>query len=131
MERQLSKLNDDDQELIINTSYLLDLVSRMEELYKSSKPELKNKLLRFLFSNLQIDNKELYFDLNDPFKTIGGETKKHTKASDVFNLAGDEGFEPPNGGTRTHCLTTWRIPSTNHIISHLSVFNRIIKIPHN
>ena len=26
-------------------------------------------------------------------------------------MAGDEGFEPPNGGTRTHCLTTWRIPN--------------------
>lgn len=24
-------------------------------------------------------------------------------------LAGDEGFEPPNAGTRTRCLTTWRI----------------------
>ena len=28
------------------------------------------------------------------------------------NLAGDEGFEPPNAGTRTQCLTTWRIPNT-------------------
>ena len=28
-----------------------------------------------------------------------------------IKMAGDEGFEPPNGGTRTHCLTTWRIPS--------------------
>ena len=28
----------------------------------------------------------------------------------VFSMAGDEGFEPPNGGTRTRCLTTWRIP---------------------
>lgn len=25
-------------------------------------------------------------------------------------MAGDEGFEPPNAGTRTQCLTTWRIP---------------------
>ncbi len=25
-------------------------------------------------------------------------------------MAGDEGFEPPNAGTRTRCLTTWRIP---------------------
>ncbi len=29
------------------------------------------------------------------------------------NLAGDEGFEPPNAGTRTQCLTTWRIPNVN------------------
>ena len=27
------------------------------------------------------------------------------------NLAGDEGFEPPNDGTRTRCLTAWPIPN--------------------
>ena len=32
-------------------------------------------------------------------------------------MAGDEGFEPPNGGTRTHCLTTWRIPNGLHDFS--------------
>src|ERR1700728_3584923 len=26
-------------------------------------------------------------------------------------LAGEEGFEPPNGGIKTRCLTTWRHPS--------------------
>ena len=25
-------------------------------------------------------------------------------------MAGVEGFEPPNAGTRTQCLTTWRHP---------------------
>ena len=32
-------------------------------------------------------------------------------------MAGDEGFEPPNGGTRTHCLTAWRIPNAIIILS--------------
>ena len=27
-------------------------------------------------------------------------------------LAGAEGFEPSNGGTRTRCLTTWRRSNT-------------------
>src|SRR5215472_4338780 len=27
-------------------------------------------------------------------------------------MAGVEGFEPPNGGIKTRCLTTWRHPST-------------------
>ena len=26
-------------------------------------------------------------------------------------LAGAEGFEPPNGGIKTRCLTTWRRPN--------------------
>ena len=29
----------------------------------------------------------------------------------ISYLAGDEGFEPPNTGTRNQCLTTWRIPN--------------------
>jgi hypothetical protein len=28
-------------------------------------------------------------------------------------LAGVEGFEPPNGGIKTRCLTTWRHPKTS------------------
>jgi hypothetical protein len=28
------------------------------------------------------------------------------------HLAGAEGFEPPNGGIKTRCLTTWRRPTT-------------------
>ncbi len=31
-------------------------------------------------------------------------------------MAGMEGFEPPNAGTRTQCLTTWRHPTTLLII---------------
>ena len=30
---------------------------------------------------------------------------------DSFFLAGGEGFEPPNAGTKTRCLTTWRTPN--------------------
>lgn len=26
-------------------------------------------------------------------------------------MAGDEGLEPPNGGVKVRCLTTWRIPN--------------------
>ena len=33
-------------------------------------------------------------------------------------MAGDEGFEPPNAGTRTQCLTTWRIPNKPPVLYH-------------
>ena len=26
-------------------------------------------------------------------------------------MAGEEGFEPPNAGTKTRCLTTWPLPN--------------------
>ena len=28
-------------------------------------------------------------------------------------MAGEEGFEPSNGGSKGRCLTTWRLPSNN------------------
>lgn len=105
LERQIEGLDDDDEELEINTSYLLDLACRMEDLYKSSKPALKNKLLRFLFSNLQLDNKKLYFELSDPFKIIHTATKKHANAADVSSMAGAEGLEPPTPGFGDLCST--------------------------
>src|SRR6185437_16993318 len=30
-------------------------------------------------------------------------------------MAGVEGFEPPNGGIKTRCLTTWRHPSNSYV----------------
>ena len=38
---------------------------------------------------------------------------------DEIILAGDEGFEPPNAGTRTQCLTTWRIPNNESYYNKL------------
>ena len=42
--------------------------------------------------------------------------KRRTESSSFF-LAGDEGFEPPNAGTRNQCLTTWRIPNRTHNVN--------------
>ena len=38
-----------------------------------------------------------------------------------FNLAGPVGLEPTNDGTKTRCLTTWRRPNINTIISHFKI----------
>ena len=40
-----------------------------------------------------------------------GQIKNRPRGSD-FNLAGMEGLEPPNAGTKNQCLTTWRHPIT-------------------
>ena len=105
LERQIAKLDNDDEDLEINTSYLLDLVCRMEELYKSSKPALKNKLLRFLFSNLQLDDKKLYFQLNDPFKTISTTTKRHDNRATMSSMAGVARLELTTRGFGDRCST--------------------------
>ena len=49
-----------------------------------------------------------------------GELRSPSFSSSEILMAGDEGFEPPNAGTRTRCLTTWRIPSAN-IFYHIFI----------
>ena len=36
-----------------------------------------------------------------------------------FFMAGEEGLEPPNAGTKTRCLTTWPLPNASVIITDL------------
>lgn len=38
------------------------------------------------------------------------QTKSMPPIKSSILLAGEEGFEPPNAGTKTRCLTTWRLP---------------------
>lgn len=33
------------------------------------------------------------------------------RSSQMNRMAGTEGFEPPNAGTKTRCLTTWPRPN--------------------
>src|SRR5271155_5277449 len=40
-------------------------------------------------------------------------------------MAGVEGFEPPNGGIKTRCLTTWRHPSRLHNPSSRHIEHRM------
>ena len=43
----------------------------------------------------------------------------------LIQMAGDEGFEPPNAGTRTQCLTTWRIPNAPPILPQLEKKHKV------
>lgn len=36
-------------------------------------------------------------------------------------MAGEEGFEPPNAGTKTQCLTTWRLPNAGRVERYKNV----------
>ncbi|EKD78690.1 MAG: hypothetical protein ACD_41C00299G0015, partial [uncultured bacterium] len=35
---------------------------------------------------------------------------RSSERSEERRTAGEEGFEPSNGGFRVHCLTTWLLP---------------------
>src|SRR3990167_8928194 len=57
-------------------------------------------------------------------KQRGLEPKIHRNRTQLFGLgkrvykhahvvAGEEGFEPPNGGSKGRCLTTWLLPNAD------------------
>jgi site-specific DNA recombinase len=73
---RLKKLTKDNKSFQITASYLLDLAQRASELFKCSNPELRQKLLDYMISNIELKDKKLSYVLNDPFKTIVEQMKK-------------------------------------------------------
>ncbi len=49
---------------------MLDLSNRAWELFKSSEPEEKNQLLKFILQNLELKGKNLVYELRNPFQGI-------------------------------------------------------------
>lgn len=70
LDEQLVSLTHDDKSFLLTSSYLLEIATKAPQLFKSSKAALKSKLLRFLLSNLVLDNKKLVFNLKTPFDVI-------------------------------------------------------------
>ena len=60
----------------VTTSYLLDLAQRAEQLFQESDPSLRNKLLEYVLTNIELDDKKLSYELRDPFKSIVEAKKK-------------------------------------------------------
>ena len=78
MDQSLMKLTGNDKSFVVTDLLLLNLASRAADLYKSSKPELKNRLLKVLLSNLTIDQKRLHFTVVEPFATFLKINKRST-----------------------------------------------------
>ncbi len=63
LDEQVAKLESEDGSFLVDAAYLLELAKRAADLYKSSRNELKNKLLKTIFSNLKSTNKKVDFSL--------------------------------------------------------------------
>lgn len=70
LERKLVEYTNNDKSFIVTSSYLLQLASRAKEVFESSQPEKKNKILRILLANCQINEKRLQLNLLKPFSTV-------------------------------------------------------------
>lgn len=55
---------------------LLNLASRAHELFRSSRPEQKNQLLRYVFSNLRVDGRNLDYSMRSPFDLLANTAER-------------------------------------------------------
>ena len=81
MNDRLKLLTSDNKNFQVTTSYLLDLAQRAEQLFKESDDGLRQKLLEYVLSNIELKDKRLSYILNDPFKTIVEAKKKALSGS--------------------------------------------------
>lgn len=82
---RLKLLTSDNKDFQVTASYLLDLAQRAEMLFKESDDDLRQKLLEYVLSNIELKDKKLSYILNDPFKTIV-ETKKKSLSAHNSNI---------------------------------------------
>ena len=67
---KLEALTNGNVDFQITASYLLDLAQKASQLFASSKAEQKQAILAFMLSNVTMDNKELSYEVIDPYKSL-------------------------------------------------------------
>lgn len=76
LDEQLMTLTHSNKSFIVTISYLLDLAQRSADLFKNARPELQQKMLKIVLSNMELNDKKLSYIVNDPYKTMIQENKK-------------------------------------------------------
>ena len=79
---RLKLLTSDNKVFQVTASYLLDLSQRAEQLFRESDENLRQKLLEYVLSNIELKDKKLSYILNDPFRTIVEAKKKSLVGSE-------------------------------------------------
>ena len=70
IDSRIKRLSTPNKSIVLNASHLLSIAKNADNLFKSSKPEQKNKILKLSLSNPKIKEKRLYFNLLEPFLTL-------------------------------------------------------------
>ena len=66
LEQRIAELSTDNKEIEITLEYLLDLGSRVNSLYKSSRIDKKRRILNLVFSNFFLNGSNLSYELKRP-----------------------------------------------------------------
>jgi DNA invertase Pin-like site-specific DNA recombinase len=70
LERKLVQITSDDKSFTVDAAYLLKLSRNAGKLFESSKAPLKNRLLKIILSNLEFEDKILFYKRRAPFDVI-------------------------------------------------------------
>ena len=82
---RLKLLTNDNKSFQVTASYLLDLAQRAEQLFKESDESLRQKLLAYLLSNIELNDKKLSYILNSFFREVA-EAKKKSQTGSESNI---------------------------------------------
>ncbi len=85
---RLISLTNSNKSFLVTASYLLDLAQRAATLFENASERLQQKLLNFVLSNIQMGDKKLYFEVNDPYKTFIEMKKSPLSGSESSNWCG-------------------------------------------
>ncbi len=75
LERKLVEFTSNDKSFIVTSEHLLRLASQAKDIFESSQPAKKNKILRTLLANCTLSGKKLNFTLLKPFDKLCTEVK--------------------------------------------------------
>ena len=67
LENQIANFNNNSEQVNISMKHLLEVVSRIYELYASSEIDRKRKILKLVFPNFWLDGRKLSYDIKKPF----------------------------------------------------------------
>ncbi|MBQ8635849.1 hypothetical protein IJ425_06835 [bacterium] len=70
LENKIAQLSTDNKEFEITLEYLLELTSKINFLYESSRIERKRKILNLVFLNFFLNGSSLSYELKKPFDLI-------------------------------------------------------------
>ena len=70
LDRKLIEYTNNDKTFELTSAYLLELASKAKQLFESSQPEQKNRILRILLANPTLRAKKLQLPLLKPFSVL-------------------------------------------------------------
>ena len=69
---RIDRVDTADDTYMITMEYLIDLASRAADVFKSSGIEQKRKIINCVFSNLEVEDKNVVFSMRKPFDKLMG-----------------------------------------------------------